>query len=179
MFQLVGCHVSIHCMQRWQNAYHSSTNLDMPSTEKPNTDRHIFLFWFTLWVVEGEDCSRPFLKTPGEQAHLETLSWSPGRERRIENIQSILADPRWCCLNPTDKLPALRIWQPVCNTWRNDGLTPSTAVCYTSPREVDLDLHTLIWFLVLKPSGIFNPVESNIAKKLTLPSSVSRVQGRN
>ena len=66
MFQLVGCQVSIYSMQRWQNAYCSIVNLDMPSIEKSNTILHPFLFWFSSWVVKGEDDSGPFLKTPGD-----------------------------------------------------------------------------------------------------------------
>lgn len=54
-------------MQRWQNAYCSIVNLDMPSTEKPNTVLHPFLFWFGSWVAKGEDDSGPFLKTPGDR----------------------------------------------------------------------------------------------------------------
>ena len=41
------------------------------------------------------------------------------------------------------------------------------------PREVNLDLHMLSWFLVSKSSGMFNPVESNIVKKLTLYLSIN------
>lgn len=92
MFQLVCCQVSIRYMQRWQNAYHSVANMDKPSTQKPNPGLHSFPCQFIVWTVAGEDDSGPFLATPGGQAHLETLQWNPGIEKRRENIQGILED---------------------------------------------------------------------------------------
>ena len=78
-------------MQRWQNAYCSIVNLDMASTEKPNTILPPFLFWFSSWVLKGEDDSGPFLKTPGDRLV---------KQRRIGNIQNILVDHTVMLLRP-------------------------------------------------------------------------------
>lgn len=72
MFQLVGCQASIHYVQRWQIAYHSSINTDIPSTKKPNTGPDPFLFSSAHGLLKEKVIVGPF----GQ--HLDTRhTWRP------------------------------------------------------------------------------------------------------
>lgn len=75
MFQLVGCQVSIRYTKRWQNAYHSSINIDIPPPRNLTQACILFYFASVHELLKGKTLVGPFWQ------HLENShTWRPFSE---------------------------------------------------------------------------------------------------
>lgn len=149
MFQLVSCQVSIHYTKRWHNAYYSSLNVDKPSTKKPDTGLHPFLFGSVHGLLRGKMIVDPFWQHLGTRHTWRPFSETQEWKGEQKTSQVFWWTTQWCCSNLTNRLlvvlPALRNWQPVFNTWRNDRCILIVVPCYKNrPLEKFIWIYTCL-----------------------------------